>query len=120
MISEGGAEVALTQAKFPSLALGETQPVQLNILENDLQLPGLAIRTGTSNEFPTVRIQFEHLSLQQQRRLVELLFCRPGQWKRHRSPGEFQSLLLLFKILLRPRVIFDRQVDVRAIAVAKG
>lgn len=120
MISEGGAEVALTQAKFPSLALGETQPVQLNILENDLQLPGLAIRTGTSDEFPTVRIQFEHLSLQQQRRLVELLFCRPGQWKRHRSPGEFQSLLLLFKILLRPRVIFDRQVDVRAIAVAKG
>jgi cellulose synthase (UDP-forming) len=119
MISEGGAEIALTQAGFPSLAGGEMLPVTLEILEDDLILQGVAIRTGVEQEFPTVRVRFESVSLEQQRKLVRMLFCRPGQWKHRCSPGEFQSLLLLFRILLRPRILVDREVDVRAIAVAK-
>jgi cellulose synthase (UDP-forming) len=119
MISEGGAEIALTQAGFPSLAAGETLPVTLEILEENLTLQGTAIRTGVENEFPTVRVMFESVGIQQQRKLVTMLFCRSGQWKHRCSPGEFQSLLLLFKILLRPRILVEREVDVRAIAVAK-
>ncbi len=120
MFSEGGAEVALTQAGFPALAPGATLPVSLELMEVDLKLQGVAVRSGVRDEFPTVRVVFEHLNLQQQRCLVEMLYCRPGQWKRRKTPGEFQSLLLLFKILLKPRVLFDRGVDVRAIEVAKG
>lgn len=119
MISEGGAEVALTQAGFPVLRSGETIPVMVKILENNLTLSGIAVRTGTRHEFPIVQIQFEPLSLKQQRCLVEMLFCRPGQWKRHNSPGEFQSLLLLGKILLKPHILFRRKLDVRALSVAK-
>jgi len=120
MISEGGAEVALTQAGFPILAMGETLPVSLEILEEDFQLQGVVVQTGMRDEFPTVRVLFETVTLEQHRKLVTMLFCRPGQWKRRNSPGELRSLLLLFQILLKPRVLFDRAVDVRAIAITKG
>ncbi|MBE9177238.1 glycosyltransferase [Oculatella sp. LEGE 06141] len=119
MLSEVGAEVALTQSGFPGLVGDETIPVQLDILEEGLVLQGQATASGIKDEFPTVRISFEQVSLQQQRQLVAILFCRPGQWKSHHTPSELQSFMLLFRILLRPRVLFARTVDVSAIAVAK-
>jgi cellulose synthase (UDP-forming) len=119
MISEVGAEVALTQAGLPPVTAGETLPVHLEIVEEQLQLPGQITRTGFSDEFPTVRVAFEAVSLSQHRRLVEMLFCRPGQWKRNNTPGELSSLLLILRILLKPRVLFDRNARVRAIAVSK-
>ncbi len=120
MVSEGGAEVVLTQAGFPLLASGETLPVTVNILEEALQLTGTATRSDIQDEFSTVRIQFDALPANDHRRLVEMLFCRPGQWKRRNSPGELRSLLLLLRIVLKPRILFDQGSDVRAIAIAKG
>ena len=120
MFSEGGAEVALTQSGFPSLDLDETLPVTIHILEEALQLTGTATRSDIQDEFSTVRIQFDAIPPTDHRRLVEMLFCRPGQWKRRNSPGELRSLLLLLSILLKPRILFDQATDVRAIAVAKG
>lgn len=120
MISEAGTEIALTQGGFPTLQPGESLPVTLDILEENLKLQGMAVSTGNCGEFPTVRVMFEAVSLAQQRQLIEMLFCRPGQWKRRRTPNEWQSLLLLLRVLLRPRVLFERKRDVRAIAVAKG
>ncbi|MDX2230078.1 MAG: glycosyltransferase [Leptolyngbyaceae cyanobacterium bins.349] len=120
MMSEGGVEVALTQSGFPALANGETIPVTVQLFEENLTLHGVATRTGIQDEFATVRIKFKALTMEQHRQLVQILFCRPGQWKRRNTPGEFQSLLLLFRILLRPRVLVNQEVDVRAIAVAKG
>ncbi|MDV2993445.1 MAG: Cellulose synthase catalytic subunit [UDP-forming] [Chroococcidiopsis sp. SAG 2025] len=118
MISEVGAEIALTQKAIISAA--EMQPVTLEIMEEGVELTGEIIRTGFQNEFPTVRVMFQQLSLSHHRRLVEMLFCRPGQWKRHNTPGEFKSILLILKILFRPRIIFDRNIDVNAIAVSQG
>ncbi|HEY9652742.1 MAG TPA: glycosyltransferase [Coleofasciculaceae cyanobacterium] len=118
-LSEIGADIALTKAGFPPIALGETLPVSLEILEDEISLTGQIIQTGYSDEFPRVRVLFEPLTLPQERRLVELLFCRPGQWKRKQTPGEFQSLLLLLKILLKPRILFDRNPKVSAIAVSQ-
>nr|WP_242043660.1 cellulose synthase catalytic subunit [Leptolyngbya sp. FACHB-671] len=120
MMSEVGAEVALTQTSFPAIPLGEFLPLTLEIMEEGVTLHGQASRTGFRDEFPTVRISFDQVNLNQQRSLVEMLFCRPGQWKTHYTPGEFASFLLLFKILFRPRVLFDRNIDVSAVAVAKG
>jgi cellulose synthase (UDP-forming) len=123
MLSEGGAEVALTQTGFPELDLNGSLPITLTLLEEGLQLNGMAIRSDLQDdqdEFSTVRIQFDPLPAEDHRRLVEVLFCRPGQWKRRNSPGELRSLLLLFGILLKPRILFDQPTDVRAIAVAKG
>lgn len=39
--------------------------------------------------------------------------------RRNNTPGELSSLLLIFRILLKPRVLFDRNARVRAIAVSK-
>ncbi|MCC5640313.1 glycosyltransferase [Nostoc sp. CHAB 5844] len=117
MISEVGAEIALTQQ--PPMNLVVSQPVTIKIAEENLHLAGEIVSTGFANEFPTIRIHFESVSLSQHRRLVEMLFCRPGQWKRQNAPGELGSLWLLLRILLKPRIIFDRKVDVSPVTVAK-
>ncbi len=88
-------------------------------MEEDLPLKGVVTHSGVDEGFPSVRVQFQTVELAQQRRLVEMLFCRPGQWQRYNSPGELRSLWLLCRILLKPRVLFDRAAEVRAIAVAK-
>ncbi|HEY9629298.1 MAG TPA: glycosyltransferase [Coleofasciculaceae cyanobacterium] len=135
MISEIGAEVALTQAGFPALvplpgleahasdlpasSFQERTPVILEILENGLLLPAEATQTGFDGDFPTVRLMFESVGLSQQRQLVEMLFCRPGQWKNRYTPGEIQSLWILFRILLRPKVLFDRNAGVSPMSVAQ-
>ncbi|MEO1765497.1 MAG: cellulose synthase catalytic subunit, partial [Cyanobacteria bacterium J06629_18] len=77
------------------------------------------LRTGTKEEFPVIRVRFPLVTVPQHRRLVQMLFCRPGQWKRGCTPGELESFILLFKILLKPRILFDRKVDVNAVAVSK-
>lgn len=118
-ISEVGVEIALTQAGLPTIAAGETLPVTLEILEEAISLQGQLTQTGFSGEFPTGRVLFEQVTLSHQRRLVEMLFCRPGQWKRQNTPGELQSAWLLLKILLRPRVLFDRNPKASAIAVSQ-
>jgi cellulose synthase (UDP-forming) len=118
-VSEIGAEVALTQAGFPLLGTDQRLTVQIDIMEDGLVADGDVIWTGLRNEYPTVQVRFAPLTIDQQRQLTEMLFCRPGQWKRQYSPSELASLLLLFKILLRPRVLFDRNLDVSTIAVAK-
>jgi cellulose synthase (UDP-forming) len=118
LISEVGAEVSLTQP-FSSVH-GEPldySSVELEIMEDNLQFSGQIVRTGFNGDFPTVRIAFDSLSIDQHRRLVEMLFCRPGQWKRHETPGELQSIWLLFKILFKPRFIFDRNREVKAMAI---
>jgi cellulose synthase (UDP-forming) len=127
-ISEIGAEIVLTQPGFPvsqymngKNAQSDAEPsVELEILEEKFVLQGSATCTGVEDEYPTVRVLFEQVNLNQQRRLVEMLFCRPGQWKSRCSPGELRSLWLLFAILLRPRVIFDRNADISIVAVTKG
>jgi cellulose synthase (UDP-forming) len=117
MMSEGGAEIALTQ---DGLDLSVTDKIQLHIMEADLDLVGTATQVGWQEEgFPIVRVQFSDLTLEQERVLVNMLFCRPGQWQSHAAPGELRSLWILLRTLLKPRVIFDRDADVRAISVAK-
>ncbi len=125
-ISEVGAQVILTQAGFPMIspemkgqATAPSIPVELEILENELVLQGMATCTSVEEEQPTVRVMFEQVSLNQQRQLVEMLFCRPGQWKSRCSPGELRSLWLLFRIILRPRFVFDRNPNISVVAVSK-
>jgi cellulose synthase (UDP-forming) len=119
-ISEIGAEIALTQAGLPEIKPGEILPVTVEIMEVKLTLQGIVTQTSLQEGFPTVRVMFKQVNMTQHRCLVKMLFCRPGQWRRSLTPGELQSLLLLFKVLLKPRVLFDRKADMSAIAVVKG
>lgn len=119
-ISEIGAEIALTQAGLPEIKPGEILPVTVEILEAKLTLQGIVTQTSLQEGFPTVRVMFEQVNLTQHRCLVKMLFCRPGQWRRSLTPGELQSLLLLFKVLFKPRALFGRKADISAIALVKG
>jgi cellulose synthase (UDP-forming) len=69
----------MTQTELPVIITGETLPVTLKILENNLSLQGQIAEIDLSGEFPSVQIQFYKLELAQHRCLVEMLFCRPGQ-----------------------------------------
>lgn len=119
-ISEIGAEIALTQAGLPEIKPGEILPVTVEILEAKLTLQGIVTQTSVQEGFPTVRVTFEQVNMTQHRCLVKMLFCRPGQWRRSLTPGELQSLLLLFKVLFKPRALFGRKADISAIALVKG
>lgn len=118
-ISEIGANVALTQAGLPAIYSEPTLPINLEIMEEAISLQAQVTSTGFNGEFPTVQIIFDQLTLAQQRKLVEILFCRPGQWKRQKTPGELRSLWLLLKILLKPQVLFGRNAKISAIAVSQ-
>jgi len=118
MMSEAGAEIALTQNMPPQSWLTVGLPVELEIAEESLVLTGLILEIRQGEEFPLVRVEFDPIPLPQYRTLVETLFCRPGQWKRWDSPGELQSLGLLLKILFRPPVL-SRDYGVKALTVAK-
>ncbi|MGB3494521.1 MAG: glycosyltransferase, partial [Elainellaceae cyanobacterium] len=120
MLSEGGAELELTSGSFPTVRAGLPLRAKLMLMEDGIALEGKMTRVITHGEFPIVRVRFEPLSLTTYRRLIEVLYCRPGQWKSRRSPNEWQSFLLLFQILLRPRFLFDRQVDIKAVQVAQS
>ncbi len=102
-LSEGGAEIELRQQVHLDRA------VTLEILEEELMLQGKITHTDSTGKFPKVRVRFEQVSLPQYRRLVEMLFCRPGQWKRRQTPGELRSLWLLLKVLFRPLILLRRK-----------
>ncbi|MBW4621066.1 MAG: glycosyltransferase [Cyanosarcina radialis HA8281-LM2] len=119
MISEAGAEIAITQGGLPTISPGDYLPVSLTIMEEKLKLTASINWMGFREGFSIVRVQFEEVQLPQHRRLVEMLFCRPGQWKSRCSPGELRSLFILFQTLFRPRVLFNRRVDILPIAVAQ-
>ncbi|MEM9978412.1 MAG: PilZ domain-containing protein, partial [Cyanobacteria bacterium P01_D01_bin.2] len=118
-ISEIGATITLTQRGLPQLAPGETQPVQLSISEDLLSLRGVLTGASNEGEFPCVTVRFREVTLPEMRKLVELLYCRPGQWQRWNTPGELRSLWILIKTLFRPRVLTG-DVRIKAMAVAKG
>lgn len=110
MVSEVGVIITLIEiADFsldPANIPAEQLRVKLELMEEKLQLSGVIVDATPKGS--TVEIEFDPLNLDQQRSLIELLYCRPGQWRRRETPGELRSLLLLFKILLKPRIIFDR------------
>ncbi|MEO1145035.1 MAG: glycosyltransferase [Cyanobacteria bacterium J06638_22] len=120
MLSETGAEIALTQTSLPNLTLARSLPVTVDVMEDELHLTGHIERVTHTNNTPTLRILFDSPAPDTHRNLIETLFCRPGQWTTRETPGEFHSLYLLFRVLLCPRVLVDRKVDVRAIAVSQS
>ncbi len=110
MVSEVGAIISLTvRGDFSLNSLDcpvEQLLVTVEMMEEKLQLSGWIIDTTPNGDFCTIKVAFNQLNLEQQRRIIEMLYCRPGQWQRRETPGELRSLLLLFKILLQPRVLF--------------
>ncbi|MDX2242879.1 MAG: glycosyltransferase [Leptolyngbyaceae cyanobacterium bins.302] len=115
-MSEGGAEILLTTTT-PLSIVQTFMPVTMHLPEEDLTIEGTIAACNANQQ--TMRIEFKPLALKQQRQLVELLFCRPGQWKRQDAPGEWRSLWLMFCSLLRPPILFQRKNTIQALSVAQ-
>jgi cellulose synthase (UDP-forming) len=118
-LSESGAIIELTQRGLPPLTEGEERSVTLVIAEDSLTLPGRLVVTDNRGKFPLAVVRFEPLSTRQHRQLIEMLFCRPGQWKRWDSPGELQSIWILLRILFRPRFLASN-TQVRPLPTVQG
>jgi cellulose synthase (UDP-forming) len=101
-LSEIGAEIALKQI------VDLNQSLILEIPQDGLKLPGKLTYTNLTEKFPKIIVKFEAMSLHQHRRLVEILFCRPGRWKIRNTPGELQSIGILIKLLFRPLIFLIR------------
>jgi len=117
-LSEVGLEMALTHSITLPGHL-ESYAVKLELVEEKITLQGVITTLDRDGEFPRLKIQFENLSTEQNRRLVELLFCRPGQWLSKSSPGEIQSLWILLRIVLRPNFLFRNRQEIKGVKVAQ-
>lgn len=107
-MSQSGVDLTLTQGR----PTGSDIPVRLEVMEEALALTGrLTIVETRSPHHTTARVTFDPLTLEQERHLIQLLFCRPGQWPRHQSPGELKTLWLLFRLLLNPHRLFAKPSD---------
>jgi cellulose synthase (UDP-forming) len=101
-ISEIGAEIEFKQ--FIDL----NNSLFVEITERELRLPANLVCTNLTGNYTKIRVQFESLNLYQYRRLVELNFCRPGQWMRRNTPGELRSICIAIAVLFRPIIFFIR------------
>lgn len=123
-ISEVGAIANLTQAGLPPVSPSHPLVVSLQILEENLELTAQITHKHLIKGFPTVRLEFAPPTLPQHRRLVEMLFCRPGQWRRQSAPGELASIYLLLRSLVAPRALFGSKIEQfsppSAIALTQG
>ena len=77
-------------------------------------IPGVSISGRVTHSYRQngqfgVIVKFQNISIEQHRRLVEMLYCRPGQWEKRNTPNELQSFWILFKLLFRPFMFFNRQ-----------
>ena len=95
-LSEMGTEIELKEF----IAIDNNTPVTVEIVGEDLELAGIL-----SRDRDALRVTFEKTTLAQDRALVRLLFCRPGQWKRTNCAGELRVLWLLLKSLVRPKFL---------------
>lgn len=95
-VSEEGIEILLDQSA--NLAT----EVTVELLPEVLIVSGKITRSYANNDSLRAIIKFQNLSIEQHRELIQMLYCRPGQWQKRNTPNEIQSVFILFKLLLRP------------------
>jgi cellulose synthase (UDP-forming) len=124
LLSQVGMEVALPKLdQYPRIPDGDLS-VTLEMVEEQLAIAGQITHMGDRHGVPVVQIRFDDLTLAQQRQMIQLLFCRPGQWQRHQTPGELETLWLLTRTLLRPHALLaagePRTIAVSSVRRRKG
>ncbi|NJO97366.1 MAG: glycosyltransferase [Pleurocapsa sp. CRU_1_2] len=95
-ISEEGVEIILDSPVHLSTN------VMVELIPEILILSGKVTRSFTRNGALHAIVKFKNVTTEQHRELVEMLYCRPGQWETRKIPNELQSVLIMLKLLLRP------------------
>ena len=102
-ISEVGAEIELQQEIELSTEL------RIEMLSEGLTLQGKISQTNYTGQLAKIKVCFKQVSISQHRRLVEILFCRPNQWRSRKTPGELRSVWILLQLLFRPLQFLNRK-----------
>ncbi len=100
-ISEEGIEILLDGQ------VNLTTNVIVELIPEILFLSGKITRSYVQDGDLRAVIKFQNVSIEQHRELIEMLYCRPGQWQKRDTPNELQSALILFKLLLRPLMFLN-------------
>jgi cellulose synthase (UDP-forming) len=103
-LSEIGAEVRLAKPNFSKTRSQPCMPAILHFPSEELSLKATILHVNHDKESPILTLGFDSLSTDHHRRLIELLFCNPGQWQCLLAPGELRSIWLLLRSLFRSRV----------------
>ncbi|HAC66369.1 MAG TPA: cellulose synthase, partial [Cyanothece sp. UBA12306] len=123
LVSEKGTRIQFNHKLGKKLDLSSGDFVSIEILLNEwpgnLKLQGKVAKifSNKDNFLTEIEVDFEAITSQQYRHLVELLFCRPGQWLRRYHPNELQTLIILFKRILRPRFFMTNDQAIDAIPI---
>ncbi|ACK67148.1 Cellulose synthase (UDP-forming) [Rippkaea orientalis PCC 8801] len=123
LVSEKGARVRVntkSQEKL-NISCGDviSMEIKLNEWPGNLRVEGRVTKIINTKGhcIKEIDIKFEGMTSQQYRHLVELLFCRPGQWVRREHPNELITLIALGKRLLRPRFLLNNDEAIDAISI---
>lgn len=103
-LSEEGVEILLNQ---PANLVNLATEVAVELIPEILFISGKITRSCVQEDSFRAIVKFQNLSLEQHRELVQMLYCRPGQWQKRNTPNELQSLFLLLKLLLRPLIFLN-------------
>ena len=102
-LSEEGIEILILKA------VNLNKNIHIKLLEEQLTLQGQITCTRFQDRYLKLTIEFTNLNLAQHRRLIKILYCRPGQWQRKSTPGELKSVWILLQLLFRPLKFFSKQ-----------
>lgn len=75
---------------------------KIEFIEENLCLQGIVNQSGQQNNGTTLRVEWAPMAIADYRRLVEIIFCRPGRWKGRVNPGELKIIALLITRLVHP------------------
>lgn len=117
MISANGMEVEINYILPRSY--DENTSVNLSFMNEKLCLLGQLVTINNQGESTTMGIKFCLPDLNTQGCLIEMLFCRPGQWKSFQNPTEIKTVLLLLKSLIKPRFLFESALKVSFLEVSQ-
>jgi cellulose synthase (UDP-forming) len=93
-ISEKGASLYSSEKPCASATV-------LEIINCGLSLPAEITTWQAMPGKYRINLHFTPLTIEQQRQLIQFLYCQPGQWQDKNTPGELASLGLLIKSITR-------------------
>jgi cellulose synthase (UDP-forming) len=100
-LSENGASIALAQQLAPDLTPGgETW---LDLPEHNLSFPVRVLRSDHR-----INLRFLEISLEQQRQLVQILYCQLDWWKWRKKPGALDMALSILSAAVKMKPIWQR------------
>ena len=75
---------------------------KIEFIEENLCLQSSVTQPLGQNQGAALRVAWTPMAIADYRRLVAIIFCRPGRWKGRINPGELKMIALLVTRLVHP------------------